>query len=295
MLRAKLKRPLFELNSRGKLLKLDSPLLVGILNTSPESFSEVSSFFEKEKSVLKAQKMIADGADWLDIGGESSSPNSTEISLDDELDRVIPIIEKIREVSEIWISVDTWKAEVARQSLEAGADVINDITALRGDAEMHKVIEEYKVPVIMMFSKDNSARTTKNDTDYLDVMDTLKSFFHERLQFADSKGINKSKIIIDPGMGFFVSGKAKYSFEILSKLSELNELGYPILIGPSRKSFLAGVSQGSSLSFSERDIPCISVSSIALWQGVSFIRFHEVKQGRLLIDTFKYLMKGANN
>lgn len=295
MFRSKLKRPLFELNSRGKLLKFDSPLLVGILNTAPESFSEVSSFFEKEKSVVQAHKMITDGADWLDIGGESSSPNSTEISLDEELNRVIPIIEKIREDSEIWISVDTWKAEVARQSLEAGADVINDITAIRGDAEMHKVIEEYKVPVIMMFSKDNSARTTTNDTDYPDVLDTIKSFFHERHQFADSKGIHKSQIILDPGMGFFISGKAKYSFEVIRRISELNEFGFPILIGPSRKSFLAGVSQGISLSFSERDIPCISVSSIALWQGVSFIRFHEVKQGRLLIDTFNHLMKGANN
>ncbi|MBL4824105.1 MAG: dihydropteroate synthase [SAR324 cluster bacterium] len=266
---------------------------MGILNSTPDSFSDGSSFYKFDAALAQARKMITDGADWLDIGGESSGPESTDVSLDEELQRVVPLIQTIHAESDIWISVDTWKAEVARQSLEAGADAVNDVTALRGDAEMAKVIAEYQVPVILMFSKDSSARTTRVQSDYEDVLDTLKSFFRERLEFAESNGIHKSQIVLDPGMGLFISGKAKYSFEVIRSISELHEFDLPLLLGPSRKSFLAEVSPGRSLNFSERDIPCVAVSSIALWQGVSIIRFHEVEQGRLLIDTIKALKSGA--
>ena len=295
MLTAPFQLPLRTLHSRGKSLRLDSPRLMGILNITPDSFSDGSLFFKMDAAIAQARKMIADGADWLDIGGESSGPDSTEITQDEELQRVIPLIQKIREESEIWISVDTWKSEVARKSLEAGADAVNDVTALRGDTEMVKVIAEYKVPVILMFSKDRSARTSRQDSDYVDVVDTLKSFFHERLKFADSNGIDKSQIVLDPGMGFFISGKAKYSFEVIQRISELHEFELPLLLGPSRKSFLAGVTKGRSLNFSERDIPCATVSSIALWQGVTLLRFHEVEQGRKLIDTIKALKSGDDN
>ena len=295
MLTAPFQLPLRKLHSRGKSLRLDSPRLMGILNITPDSFSDGSLFFKMDAAIAQARKMIADGADWLDIGGESSGPDSTEITQDEELQRVIPLIKKIREVSEIWISVDTWKSEVARKSLEAGADAVNDVTALRGDTEMVKVIAEYKVPVILMFSKDRSARTSRQDSDYVDVVGTLKSFFSERLKFADSNGIDKSQIVLDPGMGFFISGKAKYSFEVIQRISELHEFELPLLLGPSRKSFLAGVTKGRSLNFSDRDIPCATVSSIALWQGVTLLRFHEVEQGRKLIDTIKALKSGDDN
>ena len=295
MLTAPFQLPLRTLHSRGKSLRLDSPRLMGILNITPDSFSDGSLFFKMDAAIAQASKMIADGADWLDIGGESSGPDSTEITQDEELQRVIPLIKKIREVSEIWISVDTWKSEVARKSLEAGADAVNDVTALRGDTEMVKVIAEYKVPVILMFSKDRSARTSRQDSDYVDVVGTLKSFFSERLKFADLNGIDKSQIVLDPGMGFFISGKAKYSFEVIRRISELHEFKLPLLLGPSRKSFLAGVTKGRSLNFSDRDIPCATVSSIALWQGVTLLRFHEVEQGRKLIDTIKALKSGDDN
>ena len=295
MLTAPFQLPLRTLHSRGKSLRLDFPRLMGILNITPDSFSDGSLFFKMDAAIAQASKMIADGADWLDIGGESSGPDSTEITQDEELQRVIPLIKKIREVSEIWISVDTWKSEVARKSLEAGADAVNDVTALRGDTEMVKVIAEYKVPVILMFSKDRSVRTSRQDSDYVDVVGTLKSFFSERLKFADSNGIDKSQIVLDPGMGFFISGKAKYSFEVIQRISELHEFELPLLLGPSRKSFLAGVTKGRSLKFSERDIPCATVSSIALWQGVTLLRFHEVEQGRKLIDTIKALKSGDDN
>ena len=295
MLTAPFQLPLRTLHSRGKSLRLDSPRLMGILNITPDSFSDGSLFFKMDAAIAQARKMIADGADWLDIGGESSGPDSTEITQDEELQRVITLIKKIREFSEIWISVDTWKSEVARKSLEAGADAVNDVTALRGDTEMVKVIAEYKVPVILMFSKDRSSRTSRQDSDYVDVVGTLKSFFSERLKYADSNGIDKSQIVLDPGMGFFISGKAKYSFEVIQRISELHEFELPLLLGPSRKSFLAGVTKGRSLKFSERDIPCATVSSIALWQGITLLRFHEVEQGRKLIDTIKALKSGDDN
>ena len=285
---------LFELPSRTlvsgeKTLKLSRPILMGILNSTPDSFSEDSSFFEYDDALSEARKIIADGADWLDIGGESSGPDSKEVSLEEELRRVIPLIKEVRSESDIWISVDTSKAEVARQSLHAGADAVNDVSALRADKEMASVIAEYKVPVVLMYSKDSTPRTTRNHFEYRDVIQSIISFFKERLEYAKSNGIQKSQVVIDPGMGFFISGNEKYSFEVIRRISELHEFDLPLLLGPSRKSFLAEVSSKRSLNFSERDFPCALVSSIALWQGVSVLRFHEVEQGQLLIDTFEEL------
>ena len=289
---------LFSLPSRTlvsgkKTLKLSRPILMGILNPTPDSFSEGSSFFEFEDALAKARKFVVEGADWIDIGGESSGPDSSEVHLEEELRRVIPLIKAVRSESDIWISVDTWKAEVARQSLHAGADAVNDVSALRADKEMASVIAEYKVPVVLMYSKDSTPHTTRNHFEYRDVIQSIISFFKERLEYANSNGIQKSQVVIDPGMGFFISGNEKYSFEVIRRISELHEFDLPLLLGPSRKSFLAEVSNGRSLNFSERDFPCALVSSIALWQGVSFLRFHEVEQGRLLIDTFEALKNSA--
>ena len=289
---------LFSLPSRTlvsgeKSLKLSRPILMGILNPTPDSFSEGSSFFEFEDALAKARKFVVEGTDWIDIGGESSGPDSSEVPLEEELRRVIPLIKAVRSESDIWISVDTWKAEVARQSLHAGADAVNDVSALRADKEMASVIAEYKVPVVLMYSKDSTPHTTRNHFEYRDVIQSIILFFKERLEYAKSNGIQKSQVVIDPGMGFFISGNEKYSFEVIRRISELHEFDLPLLLGPSRKSFLAEVSNGRSLNFSERDFPCALVSSIALWQGVSFLRFHEVEQGRLLIDTFEALKNSA--
>ena len=289
---------LFSLPSRilvsgKKSLQLSRPVLMGILNPTPDSFSEGSSYFEFDDAFAQARKIIDEGADWLDIGGESSGPGSSEVPLEEELRRVVPLIKAVRSESDIWISVDTWKAEVARRSLDAGADAVNDVSALRADKEMAGVIREYQVPVVLMYSKDLTSRTTRNHSEYCDVMQTIISFFRERLTYAESNGIQKNQIIIDPGMGFFISGNEKYSFEVIRRISELHEFDLPLLLGPSRKSFLAKVSRNRNLNFSERDFPCALVSSIALWQGVSVLRFHEVEQGRLLIDTFEVLKNSA--
>ena len=191
---------LFELPSRTlvsgeKNLNLSRPILMGILNPTPDSFSEDSNFFEFDDALSQAMKIIADGADWLDIGGESSGPGSTEVPLEEELRRVIPLIKEVRSESDIWISVDTWKAEVARQSLDAGADAVNDVSALRADKEMAGVIAEYQVPVILMYSKDSSPRTTRNHTEYRDVMHTIISFFRERFEYTELNGIFSDKCL----------------------------------------------------------------------------------------------------
>ena len=287
MLSENFKLPSKMLFSRGKKLKLNPAKLMGILNCTLDSFSDGSRFFNFDAALRQARKMIDAGADLLDIGGESSGPESSGVSLDEELNRVIPLIKAIRKENDIWISVDTWKSEVALQSIEAGADSINDVTALRGDSELAKVIVKKQVPIILMYSKDNSVRTTNESIEYRDVMTTIKSFFKERLKFAISEGIHKKQIIIDPGMGFFISGNAKYSFDVVARISELHEFGLPLMLGPSKKSFLANVSNGRLLDFEERDIPCAAVCSIALWKGVSILRYHETEQGRLLIDTIE--------
>ena len=275
--------------SRGKKLKLNPAILMGILNCTLDSFFDGSKFINFEEALKRAKKMIDEGADCLDIGGESSGPSSSSVSLDDELCKVIPIIKAIRNESNIWISVDTCKSEVARQSIEEGANSINDVTAMRFDPIMSEVIAKYRVPVVLMYSKDKTPRTSKISFEYEDVIQTIKDFFEERLKFADSKGINKKQIILDPGMGFFISRNEKYSFEVINRISELHEFGLPLMLGPSKKFFLSKVSKKTSKNFVERDIPCATVSSLALWQGVSILRYHEVDQGRQLIDTIKLL------
>ena len=269
----------------NRSIGLDSPKLMGILNVTPDSFSDGGQFFVKEQALRHARSMIDDGADWIDIGGESSGPGSIKTDPDEELSRVIPVIKGIRGESDIWLSIDTWKSKVAKEAVAAGADCINDITALRGDAVMAHTVSELGCALVLMHSKDDSSRTTVRQVEYDNVMHTLRNFFRERLDFAESTGISRESILLDPGMGYFISSRPEYSFEIVRRIPELGELGFPLLFGPSRKSFLAEVSQGSPLGPGERDFPCAAVSSIAVWQGVRVLRMHEVVQGRQILDT----------
>ncbi len=252
------------------LLKKKRPLIMGILNVTPDSFSDGGKYNSMEKAVKRAKEIEEEGADIIDIGGESTGPNSQNISLQEELKRVIPIIKQIRKVSALPISIDTYKSKVAKQALENGANLINDVTALRGDKNMAKIAAKYNCPIILMYSKDNSPRTTKKDIKYKDVMDTIKTFLKNRIKYAKQQGIKNSQIIIDPGMGAFISGVPKYSFEIIVKLKELKKLGLPILIGISRKSFLGG-------KIETRDSKSAALSAIAYLNGADIIRTHDIK------------------
>ncbi|OGJ42551.1 dihydropteroate synthase [Candidatus Peregrinibacteria bacterium RIFCSPLOWO2_01_FULL_39_12] len=265
---------------------------MGILNVTPDSFSDGGKFNTIEKAVKRAKQIESEGANIIDIGGESTGPNSQNVSLEEELKRVIPVIKRIRKFSRLPISIDTYKSEVAAQALDAGANIINDVTALRGDKNMAKIVSKYKCPIILMYSKDKTPRTTKEKVEYKDILKTIKTFLKNRIKYAEKQGVKKSQIIIDPGMGAFISGIPKYSFEIIAKLKELKELGLPILIGISRKSFLGSDSKGVANKSSPataghlgseietRDSKSATLSAIAYLNGADIIRTHNIKAQR---------------
>ncbi|MBI2634692.1 dihydropteroate synthase [Candidatus Peregrinibacteria bacterium] len=251
---------------------------MGILNLTPDSFSDGGQHNLLKNAVKHARKIEKEGADIIDIGGESTGPNSKNISLEEELSRVIPILKKIRKNTKLPISIDTWKAEVARQALEEGADMINDVTALRGDKKMAKIAAKYQCQIVLMYSKDSTARTTVQNRHYKDVIQTIKNFLKEQIVFANKHGIKDKNIIIDPGMGQFISNIPSYSYEIIARLQELQTFKKPVLIGISRKSFLGGPME-------ERDIRGLSATAIAILNGASIIRTHQIFASRKSLDS----------
>lgn len=209
--------------------------IMGVLNVTPDSFSDGGDFFSFESAVEHAQKLIEDGADILDIGGESTRPFSDQVSIEEECRRVIPVIEAIAEHVSVPISVDTAKSEVAKQALDAGASMINDISALRSDPYMAEVAASFGVPVILMHMK-GTPKTMQISPVYDDLMGEITAFLADRIQYAEEKGISRQKIIIDPGIGF---GKTvEHNLQIIKHLHLLEPLGVPILMGSSRKAFI---------------------------------------------------------
>ncbi len=277
--------------SRSKTLSLDSPRIMGILNVTPDSFSDGGRFFEDGDGRLNAEAvvehaltMIQEGATIIDVGGESTGPGSREVSLEEELRRVLPVIRGIREKnSEAWISVDTWKAEVARQAIEAGADMINDVMALRmGGEAMATVLAETGVPVVMMYSKDATPRTTRDCVEYGDVVQAILRFFDERLRFAEKHGIRREQIIVDPGMGAFLSGDARYSLEVLRRLREFERLGFPLLVGASRKGFIQEICGGKGPE--DRLEGSLAAAMVAVMNGAKIVRVHDVAETRRVLE-----------
>lgn len=254
-----------------------STKLIGILNLTPNSFSDGGRFKEfggGEDSVKVAGQMLEDGAEILDLGGESTGPGSTEVSVEEEIGRVVPILKKIRKAfPDAILSVDTWKSEVAAAALAAGANMINDVTAGRGDPRIFEVVAKAGVPMVVMYSKQNSPRTDREAVQYDDVMLTIKDFLRERIEVARRAGVKS--IIVDPGMGAFVSGDAAYSFEIISRLDELRELGCPILVGTSRKGFLGATVE-------EREAMTLW-TTLQLRGKVDFLRVHDVIENATVV------------
>lgn len=243
---------------------------IGIINVTPDSFFDGGRFLEhggKDDFVKIARQMILDGASVLDVGGESTGPGSLEVSVEEELKRVIPVISRLRaEFPDIIISVDTWKSEVASKAILAGVNMVNDVTAGRSDPKIFDVVAQADVPIVLMYSKQASPRTNREIVEYDDVVVTVKTFLMERILCAHKAGVKK--IIIDPGMGAFVSGDAKYSFEIIERILELREMGYPILVGTSRKGFLGATPE-------EREAMTLWTTSVLRGQ-VDYLRVHDV-------------------
>lgn len=263
------------------------PLIMGILNITPDSFSDGGQFNTTKKALKKGLEMIEEGADIIDIGGESTGPNSQNIDAETEIKRVIPVIERLIRAKKkfkkrVLISLDTYKPEVAYRGIELGIDMINDVTALRtGKMAMAKLIANAKIPLVLMYSKDSTPRTTSKKIAYQDIIKTIKRFLKERIKFALQHGIKQNQIIIDPGMGAFVSGIGKYSFEILKRLSELKKLGFPILVGTSRKGFLGEALGG--IPVDQRLEASLVTSLIAIQNGASIVRVHDVKEIKIAL------------
>ncbi len=255
------------------------PLIMGILNLTPDSFSDGGQFNSIEKAKKRVKEMENEGANIIDIGGESTGPGSKNVKLEEELNRVIPVIKAVSKITKLPISIDTYKAKVADQALQNGAKIINDVTGLRGDKEMINIAKKHQCPIIIMYSKDKTARTSKTAKRYHDVMKTIGVFLEKQIKYATKNGVKKENIILDPGMGAFISTIPEYSYEIIDRLSEFKKLKQSILVGISRKSFLGG-------KLAERDIKAIPLTAIAYLNGASIIRTHDVKG---TVETFKHL------
>ncbi len=248
--------------------------IMGILNVTPDSFSDGGQFDSEASACSQAEALLASGADILDIGGESTRPFAEPVSAEEELLRVIPAIRAIRKVSSIPISIDTTKAEVARQALEAGADIINDISALRKDPEMLGLVQETSVPVIIMHMQGTPG-DMQVKPEYQNVVAEIIDFFEERLAWLEDQGIDPGRITLDPGIGF---GKTlSHNLSILKHLAELKSLGRPLLLGHSRKRFIADI---TGLDVAERDLPTAVVSALAAESGVDILRVHNVAATR---------------
>lgn len=255
-----------------------TPEIMGILNVTPDSFSDGNQHFELSKAITHAFQMVEDGASIIDIGGESTRPGSPRVSLEEELIRVIPVIEAIRKQSSVLISIDTYKAEVARQALHAGASMVNDVTALKGDSEMINVLTEFPTSKICLMHMQGSPETMQEKPLYSKIINELIDFFEERIAFCQKHNISLDRIIIDPGIGF---GKSlEHNLAILKRLDEFHILGCKILLGASRKSFINAISPSNP---DEREGGTMATTAIAFNKKVDIIRVHNVRDNAQLL------------
>jgi len=247
-------------------------LIMGILNVTPDSFSDGGKYLEKNNAINHALAMIDNGADIIDVGGESTRPFSDPVSLDEEISRVIPVIEGIRKESDVCISIDTTKSEVATAALNSGASLINDVSAMEVDPLMIDVALKFDCPIIIMHMK-GTPKSMQDNPQYESLISDIKDYLQERVDFIVSKGINSKKIVIDPGIGF---GKTvENNFEIINNLNHFTKMGFPVMLGASRKSFI-----GISLDLPEEDRleGSLAANIIGLQNGAKIFRVHDVTE-----------------
>ena len=258
---------------------------MGVLNVTPDSFSDGGQFNEINSAILHVDKMLKNGADIIDIGGESTKPGSEPVSANEESKRIVPIIKAIKnEYKDILISVDTYKSTVAKKAIEAGADFVNDISGLTFDDEMVSLLAQRNIPVVIMHI-NGKPKTMQKNILYSDLISDMKRFFIKQCEYAINSGIKENNIIIDPGIGF---GKTfDHNFTLLKRLKEFGDLGFPILIGPSRKAFIGDV---LNLPSNERVEGTIATIVTGILNGANIIRVHDVKEiKRAAIVTEKIL------
>src|SRR5918996_2366150 len=260
----------------GTLMAAPGPVVVGILNVTPDSFSDGGDFLDPEAAALRAATMLDEGAGMLDVGGESTRPGSDPVSQEEEIRRVVPVLERILSVRpQAVISVDTYRAGTATAALEAGASLVNDVTALRGDPRMVSVIEAAACPVILMHMQ-GEPKTMQKDPYYQDVVGEVRDFLAERAEYAVAAGVRLENIIVDPGIGF---GKNfEHNLALLRNLDALVDLGLPVLIGASRKRFIGEIS-GVRVA-RERVFGTVATTVLAYERGATFFRVHDVRANR---------------
>lgn len=260
-----------KLMARGTELNLSTPQVMGILNVTPDSFSDGGTHNSLNDAVNHAAKLIAEGASIIDIGGESTRPGASDVSIDEELQRVIPVVEAIRQRFDVWISVDTSKAQVITESANAGASIINDIRSLQEPGALEAAAKT-GLPVCIMHMQGDP-KTMQQSPHYENVLIDVDRFLQENIQRCVDAGIEKNQIILDPGFGF---GKnLAHNYQLLAHLSELHHFGLPILAGMSRKSM---VGQLLNVPPQERVAGSVACAVIAAMQGAQIIRVHDVKE-----------------
>ncbi|MGV3001331.1 dihydropteroate synthase [Vibrio sp.] len=260
-----------KLISNHKQLDLSRPQIMGILNATPDSFSDGGKFNQLDKALLQVDAMIAAGATIIDIGGESTRPGAKDVSLEDELNRVIPLVKAIRQKSDVWISIDTSKSEVMKQSIECGADIINDVRSLSLSGALD-VVAKANVPVCIMHMQ-GEPKTMQDNPEYQDVLQDVDDFLTQRIDACVTAGIKRENIIIDPGFGF---GKTlAHNYHLLANLERFHEYKLPILAGMSRKSM---VSKALNKPTSECVIGSVVCATLAAQQGAQIIRVHDVQE-----------------
>jgi dihydropteroate synthase len=260
----------------GILTAGSGPVVVGVLNVTPDSFSDGGDFLDPEAAAQHAASMLDEGAGMLDVGGESTRPGSDPVSQEEEMRRVIPVIEGILAARpEAVISVDTYRSGTATATLEAGARLVNDVTALRGDPRMASVVGETGCPVILMHMQ-GEPKTMQKEPHYEDVVREVRDFLAERAEYAVDAGVRPENIIVDPGIGF---GKnLEHNLDLLNNLDAIVDLGFPVLIGASRKRFIEGITGVQEAR--DRVSGTVATTVLAYERGATFFRVHDVRANR---------------
>jgi len=256
----------------------EGTLIMGILNVTPDSFSDGGSYDTLDLAVQQAKNMVAEGADIIDIGGESTRPGHEPVTLEEEIDRVIPVIEALKKEIQVPISIDTYKAKVAEEAIKAGASIINDIWGAKKDPDMANLAAAYDVPIILMHNRTNM--------DYKSLLDDMKDDLQESIDIALAAGVKREKIILDPGIGF--AKNSQHNLIVMNHLEVFKELGFPLLLGASRKRFIGSI---LDLPAEERDVGTGATTCLGIIKGVEIVRVHKVKLHKELALVMDAMLK----
>ncbi|TSB45023.1 dihydropteroate synthase [Alkalicoccobacillus porphyridii] len=249
----------------GSSREQEKTQIMGILNITPDSFSDGGQYNQLEVAIRRARELVAEGADIIDVGGESTRPGAEKVDKDEELSRVIPIIEALVQEVDVPLSIDTYKAEVAERALQAGASIINDVWGAKADPEMAKVAAKNGATIVLMHNR--------NDREYASFMDDVRSDLRESIAICKKAGVTDEQIILDPGVGFAKS--YEQNLEVIRRLDEITKLGYPVLLGVSRKSF---ISKALDLPVEDRLEGTGAANCLGMSKGASIIRVHDIKE-----------------